>query len=159
MPFVAGAGTMTYSMFALYNVTGAVIWVGICTLAGYAFGQVPIVKENFTLVALGIVFVSLLPIAIEMIRHRRGSSPPLTPDRTKAAQAFCTGLRCNCERDAQRTIGRDGQRPPGVHMGMSTTNADSKCRQPAAASLCEWLVDGGRIELPTSALRTRRSPS
>jgi membrane-associated protein len=70
VPFVAGAGTMTYSTFALYNVTGGIIWVGICTLAGYAFGNVPIVRENFTLVALGIVFVSLLPILVEYLRHR-----------------------------------------------------------------------------------------
>jgi membrane-associated protein len=70
VPFVAGAGTMTYSTFALYNVTGGVIWVGICTLAGYAFGNVPIVRDNFTLVALGIVFVSLLPIVVEFLRHR-----------------------------------------------------------------------------------------
>jgi membrane-associated protein len=70
VPFVAGAGTMTYSTFALYNVTGGVIWVGICTLAGYAFGNVPVVRENFTLVALGIVFVSLLPILVEFLRHR-----------------------------------------------------------------------------------------
>ena len=70
VPFVAGAGTMAYSTFALYNVTGGVIWVAICTLAGYAFGNVPIVRDNFTLVALGIVFVSLLPIVVEFLRHR-----------------------------------------------------------------------------------------
>jgi membrane-associated protein len=74
VPFVAGAGTMTYSTFALYNVTGGVIWVGICTLGGYAFGNVPVVRENFTLVALGIVFVSLLPILAEFLRHR--GQPP-----------------------------------------------------------------------------------
>ena len=71
VPFVAGAGTMTYTAFALYNVTGAIIWVGICTLGGYGFGNVPVVRDNFTLVALGIVAVSLLPIAIEFVRHRR----------------------------------------------------------------------------------------
>jgi membrane-associated protein len=70
VPFVAGAGTMTYSTFALYNVTGRVIWVAICTLAGYAFGNVPIVRDNFTLVALGIVLVSLLPILVEFLRQR-----------------------------------------------------------------------------------------
>ena len=70
VPFVAGAGTMTYSTFALYNITGGIVWVGICTLAGYAFGNVPIVRDNFTLVALGIVFVSLLPILVEYLRHR-----------------------------------------------------------------------------------------
>ena len=75
VPFVAGAGTMTYSSFAFYNVTGAVIWVGVCTLAGYAFGNVPIVRDNFTLVALGIVAVSVLPIGIEFIRHRRAIPP------------------------------------------------------------------------------------
>ena len=75
VPFVAGAGTMTYSSFAFYNVTGAVIWVGVCTLAGYAFGNVPIVRDNFTLVALGIVAVSVLPIVIEFIRHRRAIPP------------------------------------------------------------------------------------
>lgn len=71
VPFVAGAGTMSYSTFAFYNVTGAIIWVGICTLAGYAFGNVPIVRDNFTFVALGIVAVSLIPIAVEFLRHRR----------------------------------------------------------------------------------------
>jgi membrane-associated protein len=71
VPFVAGAGTMTYSTFALYNVTGAVIWVGICTLAGYAFGNVPVVRDNFSLVAAGIVAVSLIPIAVEYLKRRR----------------------------------------------------------------------------------------
>jgi membrane-associated protein len=71
VPFVAGAGTMTYSTFALYNITGGIMWVGICTLAGYAFGNVPVVRDNFTLVALGIVFVSLIPIMVEFVRQRR----------------------------------------------------------------------------------------
>ena len=71
VPFVAGAGTMTYGSFAFYNVTGAIIWVGICTGAGYAFGNVPIVRDNFSLVALGIVAVSLIPIAWEYVSRRR----------------------------------------------------------------------------------------
>ena len=75
VPFVAGAGTMTYSTFAFYNVTGAVIWVGICALGGFAFGNVPIVRDNFTLVALGIVAVSMLPLVIEYIRHRLQARP------------------------------------------------------------------------------------
>ena len=74
VPFVAGAGAMTYSRFAAYNIVGAVLWVGICTLAGYGFGNVPVVKDNFTLVALGIVAVSLLPIAVEFLRARRDQS-------------------------------------------------------------------------------------
>jgi membrane-associated protein len=71
VPFVAGAGAMTYSKFALYNVLGAILWVGVCALAGYVFGGIPIVKDNFSLVALGIVAVSLLPILVEWLRHRR----------------------------------------------------------------------------------------
>jgi membrane-associated protein len=73
VPFVAGAGTMTYGKFAFYNVFGAVLWVGICTIAGYAFGNIPIVRENFSLVALGIIFVSLLPAAYEILRSRRAA--------------------------------------------------------------------------------------
>jgi membrane-associated protein len=77
VPFVAGAADMSYSSFAFYNVAGAIAWVGICVGAGYIFGNVPIVKENFTLVALGIVVVSLLPMLIEYLRHRKaaGSLP------------------------------------------------------------------------------------
>ena len=71
VPFVAGAGTMTYGSFAFYNVTGALIWVGHCTGAGYAFGNVPIVRDNFSLVAVGIVAVSLIPIAWEYLRSGR----------------------------------------------------------------------------------------
>ena len=74
VPFVAGAAEMTYTSFAFYNVAGAVAWVVICVGAGYVFGNVPIVKENFTLVALGIVAVSLLPMLIEYLRHRKASS-------------------------------------------------------------------------------------
>jgi membrane-associated protein len=71
VPFVAGVAEMTYPSFALYNVTGAVVWVGICVGAGYLFGNVPMVKENFSLVAIGIVIVSLLPMAFEYVRYRR----------------------------------------------------------------------------------------
>jgi len=72
VPFVAGAGVMTYAAFVFYNVAGAFLWVGICVGAGYLFGNVPVVRDNFSLVALGIVFVSLLPIAVEMLKARRG---------------------------------------------------------------------------------------
>jgi membrane-associated protein len=72
VPFVAGAGAMTYATFALYNVVGGIAWVGICVGAGYAFGNVPVVKENFSLVALGIIFVSLLPAVFEFLKSRRG---------------------------------------------------------------------------------------
>jgi membrane-associated protein len=72
VPFVAGAATMSYPAFALYNVAGAVAWVGVCIGGGYLFGNVPVVKENFTLVALGIVAVSLAPMFIEYARRRLG---------------------------------------------------------------------------------------
>jgi membrane-associated protein len=72
VPFVAGVAEMSYPTFALYNVTGGVVWVSICIGAGYVFGNVPIVKENFSLVTIGIVMVSVLPMVIEFIRYRRG---------------------------------------------------------------------------------------
>lgn len=71
VPFVAGIAEMPYSTFALYNVVGGVLWVGICVGAGYLFGNVLVVKENFEIVALGIVAVSLLPMVIEFVRYRR----------------------------------------------------------------------------------------
>jgi membrane-associated protein len=70
VPFVAGAGQMTAASFVLYNAIGAVAWVGLCLLAGVLFGNVPIVKNNFSLVTIGIVAVSLLPVLIEYLRHR-----------------------------------------------------------------------------------------
>jgi membrane-associated protein len=74
VPFVAGAADMSYPQFALYNVVGAVAWVGVCCGAGYLFGNVPVVKDNFSVVAIGIVLVSLLPMVIEYLRYRR--EPP-----------------------------------------------------------------------------------
>jgi membrane-associated protein len=71
VPFVAGAAEMSYRAFALYNVTGGIAWVGLCATAGYLFGNVPIVKENFSLVVLGIIIVSLLPMVFEYVRYRR----------------------------------------------------------------------------------------
>jgi membrane-associated protein len=75
VPFVAGVAEMSYRTFALYNVTGGIGWVVICIGAGYLFGNVPVVRENFSLVALGIVIVSLLPMVFEYVRYRRESSP------------------------------------------------------------------------------------
>ena len=68
MPFVAGGAQMPYRSFMAYNVTGCVLWVGACTGAGYLFGNIPVVKENFELVVLGIIAVSVLPIVYEVIR-------------------------------------------------------------------------------------------
>ena len=70
VPFVAGAAQMRSAAFALYNLVGAVAWVCLCLGAGLLFGNVPIVKENFSLVTIGIVAVSLLPMLVEYLRHR-----------------------------------------------------------------------------------------
>jgi membrane-associated protein len=74
VPFVAGVAEMSYPTYMLYNVVGSVAWVGLCVGAGYAFGNVPIIKDNFSLVALGIVIVSLLPMVIEYVRYRRSGA-------------------------------------------------------------------------------------
>ena len=74
-PFVAGVGSMTYGKFLSYNVIGGLLWVFSITLAGYFFGSIPIVKNNFTAVILAIIFISILPGVIEYIRHRRAARP------------------------------------------------------------------------------------
>lgn len=67
-PFVAGAGQMTYSRFALYNVSGGILWITSMLLGGYFFGNIPIVKENFGLVVIAIILISILPAVIEGVR-------------------------------------------------------------------------------------------
>ena len=71
-PFVAGIGTMHYRTFLHYNVIGGLTWVGLFTGAGYFFGNIPFVKENFSHVALGIIIVSVLPIVYEFIKAKTG---------------------------------------------------------------------------------------
>jgi membrane-associated protein len=71
VPFVAGAASMRPPSFAFFNLVGAVAWVALCVGAGYLFGNVPIVKQNFSLVTIGIVAVSLLPVAIELLKRSR----------------------------------------------------------------------------------------
>lgn len=70
-PFVAGVGAMSYPKFLVYNVVGAVLWVGLFVLGGYLFGNIAVVRENFTLVILAIIAISVLPIAVEALRARR----------------------------------------------------------------------------------------
>ena len=72
-PFMAGVGNMNYGRFVTYNIVGALMWVLICCLAGYFFGNIPVVKKNFGLVVLGIIFVSVLPMAIEILRAKMAS--------------------------------------------------------------------------------------
>jgi len=70
VPFVAGAAQMTTASFVIYNLIGAVAWVSLCLGAGWFFGNITIIKNNFSLVRIGIVFVSILPMLFEMIAHR-----------------------------------------------------------------------------------------
>ena len=70
VPFVAGAAKMAPASFILFNFIGAVAWVGSCVLAGVLFGNVPVIKNNFSLVTIGIVAISLLPVLVEFLRHR-----------------------------------------------------------------------------------------
>jgi membrane-associated protein len=74
-PFVAGIGSMTYWKFISYNVIGGIAWILICTLAGFFFGNLPIVKENFSLVILAIIIISILPGVIEFMRQKMATVP------------------------------------------------------------------------------------
>jgi membrane-associated protein len=68
-PFVAGVGTMSYPKFVAYNIVGGILWNAIFIFGGYFFGNLPVVKENFTFVILGIIAVSVAPFAIEAARR------------------------------------------------------------------------------------------
>lgn len=70
-PFLAGVGTMSYPRFAMYNITGAILWITSLTYAGYFFGGVPVIKNNFSIVVLVIIFLSILPAIIEIWRVRQ----------------------------------------------------------------------------------------
>lgn len=69
-PFVAGIGKMHYGQFLSFNVIGGIAWVVIATSAGYFFGNIPFVKENFSLIIFAIIFLSVLPMAFEVISHK-----------------------------------------------------------------------------------------
>jgi membrane-associated protein len=69
-PFVAGAASMPYPRFALYNISGAVLWVVSLGYAGYFFGNIPVIKDNLTLVIITIIILSILPGVVEYLRHR-----------------------------------------------------------------------------------------
>jgi membrane-associated protein len=76
-PFVAGVGKMEYRRFAIYNVIGGTAWVMICTWAGYFFGNMTWVRDNFELVLVAIVIISVLPMAVEFVLHTfRKKGPP-----------------------------------------------------------------------------------
>jgi membrane-associated protein len=75
VPFVAGCGSMSYPQFALYNVIGAFLWVGICVGAGFIFGQHPFVKEHFEIVVIAIIGISVLPIVWGYLINRFARTP------------------------------------------------------------------------------------
>lgn len=70
-PFVAGVGRMHYPRFLAYNVVGGIVWVGLFVWAGFFFGNLPVVKENFGLVIIAIIVLSVLPMVVEIIKARR----------------------------------------------------------------------------------------
>jgi membrane-associated protein len=75
-PFVAGIGTMTYRKFASFNVIGGIAWITSFLFLGYFFGGLPVIKDNFTYVIFVIIFVSILPAVIEVMRKRRSNRTP-----------------------------------------------------------------------------------
>jgi membrane-associated protein len=70
-PFAAGLGKMTYPKYITFCIFGAILWVSSITLAGYFFGNIPIIKNNFEKVIFGIIFISILPIIVGVIKERR----------------------------------------------------------------------------------------
>jgi len=70
-PFVAGIGLMRYRLFMLFSALGSLAWIGSLTVAGYFFGNIPVIKNNLTLMILGIIVISFLPAILEFIRHRK----------------------------------------------------------------------------------------
>ncbi len=69
-PFIAGIGRMRYAQFLFYSFSGTVLWIGGFVFGGYYFGNIPIVRENLTIMVLGIIALSLLPATVEFLKHR-----------------------------------------------------------------------------------------
>jgi membrane-associated protein len=78
-PFVAGVGRMDYGKFIAYNVGGGILWVTLFTLGGYLFGNLPVVRDNFSLVVLAIIAVSMIPLVTEWIKARKRAAGAGTP--------------------------------------------------------------------------------
>lgn len=76
-PFVAGVGAMTYSKFLSYNVIGGIVWVGLFVYGGYFFGNLDFVKNNFSIVIITIILISMLPGLTEYLRHRKNAKNSL----------------------------------------------------------------------------------
>lgn len=84
-PFVAGMGSMSYARFIVYNIVGGVLWVLLLVFAGYFFGNIPIVKKNFTLVIFAIIFISILPGIIAYLNERISAKKQKQADKLKTA--------------------------------------------------------------------------
>lgn len=95
-PFVAGVGKMHYQTFLMYNVIGGFIWVTLFVWAGYLFGGIKIIKENFELAVVGIILFSLLPVVFEYFKHRKNSA------KEKATKDHST------YKDLEKTFKKDG---------------------------------------------------
>ncbi len=74
VPFIAGVGYMTYRQFFIFNLLGALLWIGLLVYGSYLFGNIPVVKEHFSLVVIAIILLSLTPPLIEIVRHRLQAS-------------------------------------------------------------------------------------
>ncbi|MEO6694169.1 MAG: VTT domain-containing protein [Ignavibacteria bacterium] len=70
-PIVAGVGQMEYKKFVSYNVFGGILWVASMTLLGYYFGNIPFIKKNFEYVIIGVIILSLVPVVVGYLKHRR----------------------------------------------------------------------------------------
>ncbi|MBI4809254.1 MAG: DedA family protein [Nitrosomonadales bacterium] len=77
-PFVAGIGTMNYRLYVMYSIIGGVSWIGSLTLAGYFFGNIPIIKDNLTLMILVIIVISFIPAILEYLKHLRNKKSEAT---------------------------------------------------------------------------------
>jgi membrane-associated protein len=75
-PFVAGMGAMSYRKFATYNIVGGIVWIGSLLFAGYLFGNIPLVRDNFGLVVIAIILISILPAVVEILRGRGRKEAP-----------------------------------------------------------------------------------
>jgi membrane-associated protein len=82
-PFVAGVAQMRYGYFISYNLIGGVVWTGLFLFAGYFFGNLPFVEQNFSTVIFAIIFISLIPVIVESIKGRKKKEPvqPATPEQ------------------------------------------------------------------------------
>jgi membrane-associated protein len=114
-PFVAGVGAMTYSRFIVYNVAGAVLWVVSLSLAGYWFGGLEFVKQNFTVVIFAIIVISMLPGAWEwwMVRRARAAGAQARTQARNQARDQDRDRDHDQDRDRGRARGRDRKRDRG----------------------------------------------